>query len=91
VDVAAINWRKRQLLLGECKWGVNPVGRSVLTELVERKTPLVRKALPNEGEDWTVHYAFFARKGFTEAALAAGQTHQAIMVDLASLDAGLST
>jgi len=90
VDVAAINWRKRQLLLGECKWGVNPVGRSVLTELVERKTPLVRKALPNEGQDWTIHYAFFARKGFTEAALAAGQTHQAIMVDLASLDTGLS-
>jgi uncharacterized protein len=90
VDVAAINWRKRQLLLGECKWGVNPVGRSVLTELVERKTPLVRKALPNEGQDWTIHYTFFARKGFTEAALTAGQTHQAIMVDLNSLDAGLS-
>lgn len=90
VDVAAINWRKRQLLLGECKWGVNPVGRSVLTELVERKTPLALKALPNEGQDWTIHYAFFARKGFTEAALAAGQAYEAMMVDLGSLDAGLS-
>jgi uncharacterized protein len=90
VDVAVINWRKRQLLLGECKWGVNPVGRSVLTELVERKTPLVRKALPDEGQDWTIHYAFFARKGFTEAALAAGQAYEAMMIDLGSLDAGLS-
>jgi uncharacterized protein len=90
VDVAAINWRKRQLLLGECKWGVNPVGRSVVMELVERKTPLALKALPNEGQDWTIHYAFFARKGFTEAALAAGQTCQAMMVDLGSLDTGLS-
>jgi uncharacterized protein len=90
VDVAAINWRKRQLLLGECKWGVNPVGRSVVMELVERKTPLALKALPNEGQEWTIHYAFFARKGFTEAALAAGQTCQAMMVDLGSLDAGLS-
>jgi len=77
-------------LLGECKWGVNPVGRSVLTELVERKTPFVHKALPNERQDWTIHYALFARQGFTEAALAAGQAYQTMMVDLASLDAGLS-
>jgi uncharacterized protein len=90
VDVAAINWRQRQLLLGECKWDVNPVGRSVAMELVERKTPLALKALPNEGQAWTIHYAFFARKGFTEAALAAGQTCQAMMVDLDSLDTGLS-
>jgi uncharacterized protein len=90
VDVAAINWRQRQLMLGECKWGVNPVGRSVAMELVERKTPLALKALPNEGQAWTIHYAFFARKGFTEAALAAGQTCQAMMVDLDSLDTGLS-
>ena len=88
VDVAAINWRQRQLLLGECKWGTSRVGRDVVVELIEQKSPIVRRALPDEGAGWQIHYAFFARQGFTEAALAAGQAHQAMMVDLARLDAG---
>jgi hypothetical protein len=34
VDVVALNWRDREILLGECKWGSSPVGRSVVRELV---------------------------------------------------------
>jgi hypothetical protein len=60
VDVAAIHWRKRAILLGECKWGMERVGRSVIRELVERKTPKVRRALADQGTDWMVHYALFA-------------------------------
>ncbi len=90
VDVTAINWRKRQLLLGECKWGKDKVGRSVVRELVDKKTPIVRTALPDDGREWQIHYAFFARQGFTAAALAEGQKCQAMMIDLAALDAGLS-
>ncbi len=90
VDVAAINWRQRQLLLGECKWGIHPVGRDVVVELIEKKTPIVRRALPDEGEGWQIHYAFFARQGFTEAALTYGAAQYAIMIDLARLDAGLA-
>lgn len=90
VDVAAISWSERQLLLGECKWGKAPVGVNVIRELWERKTPIVRRALPNEGQGWDIHYAFFARQGFTATALAEGQKHQAMMIDLVTLDAGLS-
>jgi len=39
LDVVALNWRERALLLGECTWGVDAVGRSVVRELVEEKTP----------------------------------------------------
>lgn len=65
VDVVAINWREREILLGECKWGDRPVSRAVLVELLEVKTPRVLADLPDKG--WKVHYRLFARQGFTEA------------------------
>ena len=83
VDVVAINWREKAILLGECKWGVDVVRRPVVRELVE-KTALV---VP--GRDWQVHYAFFARAGFTEAARSEGEAVNAQLVDLAALDADL--
>ncbi len=89
VDVAAINWRSRQLLLGECKWSTDLVRRQVIRELVERKTPLVKKALPDEGQDWVIHYVYFARSGFTEAAQAEAQKQQATLIDLEQLDEDL--
>ena len=89
VDVVAINWRSRQILLGECKWGVGAVARSVVRELIEEKTPQVLKELPHDGAEWAVHYAFFARAGFTDAAQALATTHGALLVDLARLDRDL--
>jgi AAA+ ATPase superfamily predicted ATPase len=68
VDVVAVAWRERQILLGECKWGDRPVNRAVVTELVEQKTPKVLRGLPDKGQGWTVHYTFFGRASFTEAA-----------------------
>lgn len=88
VDVVGINWARRIILLGECKWGVNPVGRSVVRELIE-KTPKVLKDLPAAGEGWTAHYAFFARSGFTPAARAEAKAHSALLVDLERLDRDL--
>ncbi len=55
VDVVAVNWRERAILLGECKWGADAVGRSVVRELVDKAPRVV------PGEGWQVHYAFFAR------------------------------
>ena len=37
VDVAAVSWRERAILLGECKWGTEPMGQAVVRELVEKK------------------------------------------------------
>lgn len=90
VDVAAVNWRTRHILLGECKWGVHPVNRSVVRELIEDKTPRVLKKLSGGGEEWKVDHAFFARTGFTDAAQAFAAAHDALLVDLTRLDQELS-
>ena len=81
VDVVALNWREQAILLGECKWGVKAVGRSVVRELVEK----AQRVIPGEG--WHVHYVFFARAGFTDAARAEAEALGALLVDLERLDA----
>lgn len=80
VDVVAVNWHDKTILLGECKWGVDAVGRSVVRELVD-KTP---KVVPGEG--WQVYYVYFARAGFTDAARKEAQTVGAMLIDLETLD-----
>ncbi len=88
VDVVAVNWSERVILLGECKWGTDAVGREVVHELVAVKTPKVLTALPDEGKGWQVRHALFARAGFTQAAQTAAEGVQ--LVDLAALEAGLT-
>jgi uncharacterized protein len=89
VDVVAINWQSRDILLGECKWGTEAVNRQVVRELIEGKGPKVRQDLL-DGEQWTIHYALFSRAGFTEAAAAEMAARQGLLVDLALLEEGLS-
>lgn len=83
VDVVVINWREKNILLGESKWGVDPVARSVVQELFEK----AGKVVP--ADDWQVHYAFFARTGFTDAARELAESAGAILVDLTKLDTDL--
>jgi hypothetical protein len=83
IDVLAINWREKAILLGECKWYTAPIGPAVIRELVA-KAPLVVPAA-----DWQVTYAFFARAGFTAEAQQEAQQHQAWLVGLAMVDADL--
>jgi AAA+ ATPase superfamily predicted ATPase len=83
VDVVALNWREQAILLGECKWGVDSVGRAVVRELIE-KTPQV---VP--GEEWQVHYVLFARAGFTDAARAEAEGVGTQLMDLVQLDRDL--
>jgi hypothetical protein len=62
----------------------------VLRELVEKKTPLVLRDLPENGDGWQVHYALFARRGFTPAAVAEMKRLQGLLVDLNTIEADLS-
>lgn len=87
--MVALNWQRREILLVECKWGEESVSRQVVWEMIEQKGPKVRQALP-DGDAWTLHYALFARAGFTDAAAAKLTVRQRMLVDLAALDAGLS-
>ena len=78
---------------------MDAAAQSVIRELIEDKTLRVLKALrqaqdtalPDGGAGWAVHYAFFARAGFTDAAQASAATHGALLVDLARLDRYLET
>jgi AAA+ ATPase superfamily predicted ATPase len=83
IDVVAINWREKAILLGECKWGTNPIGREVIRELIDKTSRVV------PGNDWKVHYAFFARAGFTPAAQQTANEARALLVDLVRLDSDL--
>ncbi len=62
VDVVGVNSMEKALVLGECKWGPDPSGRSVLTTLVEKTAEFV----PGQGQ-WQVTYLGFARDGWTAA------------------------
>jgi hypothetical protein len=50
--------------------GADRLDRQVVCNLIETKTPLVLRDLPNGGQGWTVSYALFGRAGFTPAAVA---------------------
>lgn len=86
IDVVALNWKTHDILLGECKWGSDRIDRHVVRELVEKKTPFLLKDLPDEGKGWRVHYALFARSGFTPAAAEEMGKYQGILVDLQAID-----
>ena len=89
VDVVALNWQTHDILLGECKWGADRVDRQVIRELLEEKTPLVLKDLPEAGAGWNVHYAVFGRKGFTPAAKDEMNKVHGLLIDLSMLDSTL--
>lgn len=86
VDIVAIRWDEKQILLGEAKWGANPVGRKTLTDLIAK----ANKVVPEKGEGWTVYYALFARSGFTEATVTEAQRHGALLIDLQTLGKDLN-
>jgi len=81
VDVVAVNWQEKNILLGECKWGTEAVGRSVVRELVEKTD----KVIPSDG--WQVIYALFSRAGFTDAAIK--ENAQALYINLATMETDL--
>lgn len=79
----AINWREKQILLGEAKWTQEPIRRTIVRQLIAK----TEKVVPSP--EWTVHYAFFSRNGFTEAALVEGKQVNAQMIDLEKLGSDL--
>jgi len=68
MDVVGVNSMAKTLVLGECKWGPEASGRSVLTELVEKTAEIE----PSQGQ-WQVSYLGFARAGWTDASYAFAQ------------------
>lgn len=78
LDVVAANRREKRLLIGECKWGREPISWNILTDLIRRS-----QRMPQVSEDWKVEYVLFGLEGFTQAAHSAAQQ---LGVRLVSLD-----
>jgi uncharacterized protein len=57
---------------------------------VEGVIESVLRDLPEAGKGWKVHYALFARRGFTSAAGAEMQRVQGLLIDLNALETDLS-
>ena len=91
IDVVAINFKTHSVLLGECKWGADPVDRPVITDLLDRKTRLAMASLPDAGQGWQIMHACFARAGFTQAARLEARPAGMWLVDLADLNKVLMT
>jgi hypothetical protein len=85
VDVVAISWGERRILLGECKWGTDAVSRAVVRELIGIKTPRILADLPDGGRGWQVRHAIFARAGVSDAAADELEAHRGFSVDLVRL------
>jgi len=75
----AVNWRERQVLVGEAKWVGESVSRKVLRELRERADKVVSRlsrARPAKGKPWAVHLMLFARRRLTPAAQAEARAQE---------------
>jgi AAA+ ATPase superfamily predicted ATPase len=85
VDVVAVNWKAKKILLGEAKWGEGKVGREVVQALVNK----TQRVVPDRGEGWEVFYAFFAREGFSEPARLEAAKYHSLLLTLADMEPGL--
>lgn len=87
IDVVAISEAEGAMLVGECKWSVNPVGLNVWVDL-KGKT----RALAALGQWPNVSYALFSKAGFTAnmQSVAASEGVQLVNVSdlVAAADAG---
>jgi len=86
LDVVAVSQRRKQLFIGEAKWGAGKVHRDVWTDLLARSQKVIPQYLD---EGWTVRYGLFARDGFTDAVEQAAQVSEGVLVDLPQLEDGL--
>ncbi|MGB1253042.1 MAG: ATP-binding protein [Candidatus Promineifilaceae bacterium] len=84
VDVVAVHWAKKELLLAACHWEVHEVPLQQVKQLV-RKASRVRPDLPN-GAEWKIHFALFSRSGLSPEAAEAFRRENGVVVPLERLD-----
>ncbi len=87
IDIVAIHWAERKILLGECKWGAHDVGVDVLRSLIEERSARLLARL--EGGNWETQFIFFARSGFTDAAQRLAETAGTRLLTLNQIDLDL--
>ena len=84
IDVVGINWRSKDILFGECKWGRRPVEKDVLQKLMKQS----QKALPSK-DKWQSQYFLFARSPLTEAAKVEASDLGAEVISIGEIEADM--
>lgn len=56
IEVVGVNWQARQLLLGECKWGEQTIGKQTVRELLEKRGPRVIGKMGIAENLWQIIY-----------------------------------
>jgi AAA+ ATPase superfamily predicted ATPase len=84
IDVVGINWRTKQILFGECKWGRQPVERKVIDKLVAQSA----KVLPSKS-NWQQGYILFSRAPLTSAARLHASDLGAMVLSVEQLEADM--
>lgn len=94
-DVVAVNWRSREVLIGEAKWTDHAINKGeweefrirvehVLTRLRAAETTASKKANTG-GPDWKTHLYLFVRRGITAEAQKASSVMNVKIIPFASM------
>ncbi|MBI5651446.1 MAG: ATP-binding protein [Chloroflexi bacterium] len=81
IDVVAIDWRSKHILVGEAKWEVNQVSAKMLKDFVEKANKYIAK----DFNGWAVQLLYFARTGFTQATREEATDAHVRLIDLKEL------
>jgi len=84
VDVVAIHWGEKTLLLGEARWTSRPLNEQTLEEL-KAKAPSVMSE-----SGWHFHFVLFSRSGFTDTLQQRAEQEGILLIDLERLLLDLS-
>lgn len=80
VDVAAISWREKRVLVGEAKWTENNIDVSVVRKLMDQTIPIVKSVLPDQGKGWKIYPYLFSRRGFSREAYQMARSEDVTMI-----------
>jgi len=63
IDVVGVNYMRRHMILGECKWTKDPMDVGAIKGLIEK----AKLAVPDK-DNWQVYFLGFSKSGFTHEA-----------------------
>lgn len=81
IDAVGINWRTKQILFGECKWGRQPVKPTVIKKLIAQSM----KALPSK-DNWQKHYILFSRAELTPTAKQLAKDNNVMVIGIEQIE-----
>lgn len=94
-DVVAVNWRSREVLIGEAKWTEHAINKGEWEEFKARiehvlarlraAESVASKTASTDRPDWKTHLYLFARRGVTAATQKASASMQVKIIPFATM------